>query len=212
LIVDTHSGAIVSVDPVSGTVDWGLLYESPAPVAGYNYNYTAPPSTVSAPVMVGGLMFSKGMRSPRLLGVAADVPRIVWNRPVGNTAALVAADPRRLYLSGEELTAYDLQSQQLLWATRMPVSADWAQPLVTKNRLYQFTSRGVCEVDKADGRMLRIFRGKDHEALGGMLYRAPQVLVTVSNAGITAYPLAGFQPREPEEIKPKPPLETISTE
>jgi hypothetical protein len=136
---------------------------------------------------LAGLIFAKGMRSPRLLGLAADGPKVVWNRPVAPSAVLLAADDARIYLGGEELTAYSLKTQELDWATRLPRAVDWSVPLVTKNRLYQFTSRGVCEVDKATGNIVRIFRGDDLDSLGGALFATPDKLVTVSNVGITAY-------------------------
>jgi hypothetical protein len=65
--------------------------------------------------------------------------------------------------------------------------------LVTKNRLYQFTSRGICAVDKQTGEVVQIFRGSDLDSLGGSLFVTPNVLVTVSNLGITAYPRNGAE-------------------
>jgi len=76
----------------------------------------------------------------------------------------------------------------------LPRSADWSVPLVTKNRLYQFTARGVCEVDKQTGQIMRIFRGADLDSLGGSVFLTPKALITVSNLGITAYPLTGNSP------------------
>ncbi len=191
LYVDTHAGALVAVDPRSGGLDWAVLYECPPPSSGYYYNYLPPQFDVSGPLVVDGLVFCKGMRSPRLLGVTADGPTLVWNRPVLSSAVLVAADDACVYLGGEELTAYSLKTQELIWATQLPRAVDWSMPLVTDNRLYQFTSRGVCEVDKATGEILRIFRGNDLESMGGRMFVSPSVLVTVSNLGIRAYNLKG---------------------
>ena len=77
----------------------------------------------------------------------------------------------------------------MVWATQLPQSVDWNVPLVTENRMYQFTSRGVCEVDKSNGDIVTIFRGDDLESRGGSLYVAGSRLITVSNEGITAYAL-----------------------
>jgi hypothetical protein len=139
-------------------------------------------------MFAAGLLFTKGMRASRLLGVRTEGPTLAWNRPVGTAAAIVAADDERIYLGGHELAAYSLKTQELLWVSQLPQSADWSQPLVTKNRLYRFTSRGVCEVDKATGDVLRIFRGIDRDGLGGLLFFTPRAMVTVSNVAITAYP------------------------
>ena len=91
-------------------------------------------------------------------------------------------------MGGEELTAYSLKTQELVWAAQLPHSAPWSLPLVTKNRLYQFTSRGICEIDKRTGEIMRIFRGNDLDSLGGTLLVTPQAVITVSNLAITAYP------------------------
>jgi len=190
LYVDTHAGALVTVNSQTGDMDWAVMYESPPPRTGYYYyNYVAPPCDTSGPLVAGGLIFAKGMNSPRLLGLAADGPTVAWNRPVARSAVLVTADDERIYLGGEELTAYSLKTQELAWATQLPRSADWSVPLVTANRLYQFTSRGVCEVDKATGDIVNVFRGDDLDSLGGVLFVAGGCLITVSNEGITAYSL-----------------------
>ncbi len=135
-----------------------------------------------------GIVFSKGMHSPRLLGVRADGPAVAWNRPVDLAAILLGADDERLYLGGEQLCAYSLSTQHLLWSTQLPPSAAWSTPLITENRLYQFTSRGIYEVDKKTGRVEQIFRGIDLDAAGGTMFVTPSALVTVSNLAITAYP------------------------
>jgi outer membrane protein assembly factor BamB len=189
LYLDTNAGALVSIDPTAALVEWAVQYESPPPTIGHHYNYVPPQSGASRPIFVGGALFSKGMRSPRLLGLSVAGPKTLWNRPVAPGATLVGADERCLYLGGEELTAYDRQTQKLLWATQLPRSARWSMPRLTQNRIYQFTSRGVCEIDKASGEILRIFRGDDLDSFGGHLFVTPQTLVTVSNEGIVAYPL-----------------------
>jgi outer membrane protein assembly factor BamB len=193
LYIDTHGGALVCMQPQTGQLDWGLLYDSPTPNTGHYYNYQPPQYGVSGPLRAGGLIFTKGMRASRLLGVRPEGPTLVWNRPVGTAAVLAAADEEHLYLGGDELAAYSLKTQELLWVSQLPQSADWSRPLVTKNRVYRFTSRGVCEVDKATGDVLRIFRGIDRDGLGGAVFLTPRALVTVSNVAITAYPRTAAQ-------------------
>ncbi len=188
LYVDTHAGALVAIQPQTGALEWGILYDSPPPLQGYYYNYEPPPMGISGPLSAAGLLFTKGMRSSRLLGVQAEGPALAWKRPVSRSAVILAADDERLYMGGEELTAYSLKTQELLWAAQLPHTADWSVPLVTKNRLYQFTSRGICELDKRTGEILKIFRGHDLDSLGGSLLVTPHALITVSNLAITAYP------------------------
>jgi hypothetical protein len=190
LYIDTHAGALVSLQSQAGVFDWGVLYDSPPQSSGYNYNdYQAPKHHAGAPIQAAGLVFCKGMRSSRLLGVQPDGPSLVWDRPVSQTATIVGVDQDRLYMGGEELAAYNLQTQELAWSTKLPLSAAWSVPLVTQNRLFQFTSRGICEVDKATGALVQVFRGIDLDSFGGSLFITPQALITVSNLAITAYPL-----------------------
>jgi hypothetical protein len=189
LFVDTHSGAIVCVNYQAETIDWAIQYDSPPPQTGYQHNILAARGALSNPLFAGGLMFSKGMRSARLLGIAPEGPKLTWNRPVSASAVLVAVDDERVYLGGEELAAYSLKTQELLWATPIARSANWSVPLVTANRIYQFTSRGVCEVDKQSGEVLNIFRGTDLDSLGGSMFVAGDKLITVSNQAVTAYPI-----------------------
>lgn len=188
LLLDTHAGALVCLQPQSGNLEWGLAYESPPPATGYYYNYAPPPCSLSGPISGGGLIFSKGMRSQRLIGIEFDGPSLAWNRPIDRLAAIVGCDDERLFTSGEELAAYSLKTQEMLWSTPLPRTAAWSKPLVTRNRLYQFTSRGICEIDKQTGTPVRIFRGVDLDAMGGGLLVSSKALVTVSNLGIAAYP------------------------
>jgi outer membrane protein assembly factor BamB len=189
LYVDTHSGAIVCVNCQGEAIDWAIQYDSPAPQAGYQYNFTAARNELSNPLFAGGLLFTKGMRSARLLAIAPEGPKLVWNRPVSASSVLLSVDDERVYLGGEELTAYSLKTQELLWATPLVRSASWSVPIVTAHRIYQFTSRGVCEVDKATGEVLSIFRGADLDSLGGSMFVVGDKLITVSNLAITAYSL-----------------------
>jgi hypothetical protein len=190
LYVDTHAGALVSLQSPSGIFDWGVLYDSPPQAAGYNYNQVqSSQEHAGAPILAAGLVFCKGMRSSRVLGVQPDGPTLAWDRPVSTSATIIGADKDYLYTGGEELAAYRLQTQELAWSTRLPHSASWSVPLVTKNRLFQFTSRGICEVDKTTGALIRVFRGIDLDSFGGSLWITPHSIVTVSNLAITAYPL-----------------------
>ncbi len=118
LYLDTHAGALVSLQAGTGVVDWGVLYESPTQQQNYYYyEYVPPQYGVSGPLFAGGMLFAKGMRSPRLMGLRPDGPTVGWNRPVAERDVLVGADDDCVYLGGNELTAYSLQTQELLWAT-----------------------------------------------------------------------------------------------
>ena len=117
-------------------------------------------------------------------------PSEMWRRPVSQSAMLVGIDGRRLYLGGEELTSIDLENRRLQWATPVPVGTSWVRPLVGTQRLYQFTPRGIFELDTATGDVMRKFRGADLDSLGGTILVTPKLLITVSNLAVTAYPIA----------------------
>lgn len=190
LYLDTHAGAMVALRPDTSAVEWGMLYESPPQQTGYYYEYQPPQLGVSGPLAAGGLLFVKGMRSPRLLALRVDGPELAWSRPVSTGAVLAGADEEFLYLGGDEVAAYRLANQELVWATQLPRSAAWSVPVLTKSHLYQFTSRGIYELDKVTGAVTKLFRGSDLDALGGSLLVTPKALITVSNLRITAYPRA----------------------
>ncbi len=105
------------------------------------------------------------------------------------SAVLIGADEERLYLGGEEIMAIDLKTQKLLWATKVPIATDYTRPILTRHRLYQFTPRGVFEVDKETGDIVKRHRGSDLDSLGGALLLAPRSLLSVSNLSVTAYAL-----------------------
>jgi outer membrane protein assembly factor BamB len=188
LYVDTHAGALIQLDVASGAVTWAVNYDSHVQ-DGNRYNYSSEFLTTGRPQMAGGQLFFKGMRSPRLVSVNPDLPAVVWNRPVAESANLVGLDDDRVYLGGEDITAFDRKTKKLLWSNRLPLGSTFATPVLTRNRLYQFTPRGIYELDKATGRQLALYRGADLESMGGRLLLAPHLLIAVSNLSITAYPL-----------------------
>ena len=62
-------------------------------------------------------------------------------------------------------------------------------PLMTEHRYYQFTPRGIYEVDKSNGQVVHLFRGADRDSGGGAILTTPELLITISPHAITAYPL-----------------------
>jgi outer membrane protein assembly factor BamB len=191
LFVDTHVGAVVLLDAKTGATRWGLNYEAEAPNTQYWYNSPRPLLTVGGPLVENDVLYVKGMRSTRLVAVQLAGPTLLFKRPVGGPAMLIGVDSDRLYLGGDEIEAVDLKTQKLLWATKVPIATPWTRAIMTKNRLFQFTPRGIFEIDKASGDVVARHRGGDLDSLGGVLLHSKQTLVTVSNLSITAYALQG---------------------
>ena len=121
-------------------------------------------------------------------------------------SVLSGADRERIYLGGPEISAYELKTQQLLWSKHVPEGTSWIHPLMTQDRIFQFTPRGIYEIDKQNGDIVRLFRGADMDSLGGNLLLTPKALVAVSNLAITAYPIentndsASSQPATKAEV------------
>jgi outer membrane protein assembly factor BamB len=193
--VETGAGAVIELDPGTGRIHWALSYESEVPNTSSWWGWWGGPSsgqtlvTSAPPIVWGGRLYFKGMRSQRLYAIDLGQPRVLWKRPVNKSSMLVGMDEQCLYLGGEDLTAIDVATQRLVWAARLPRGTSWVQPLLTANRLYQFTSRGIFELDKRTGDKVRLFRGGDLDSLGGAMYVQGGLLLTVSNLAITAYRL-----------------------
>lgn len=189
LYVDTNAGSIAKLNPNSGEIQWGLNYESEMPNTDRMYGQAPERCTTSAPLMVDGVLYFKGMRSRRLYAVDPDCPKVLWARPVSRNSVLCGIDQARIYLGGDEITAYDVKTRELLWSKPVPMGTSWVRPLTTADRIYQFTSRGIYEIDKSSGDVIQIFRGADMDSLGGSLIMTPRALLAVSNLAITAYPV-----------------------
>ena len=121
LYVDTHGERWYRSSPAGASSTGASATTHPRRSKVTGTTRSAPQLETSGPIQAGGLLFSKGMRSNRLLGVSTEGPQLEWNRPVAKGSMIVGADDERIYLGGEELTAYSLKTQELLWATQLPV-------------------------------------------------------------------------------------------
>jgi outer membrane protein assembly factor BamB len=189
LYFDTQAGSFVQINPAAGEIVWGLNYDSEMPTSDRDYGQAPEQCTVSAPMLAGGVLYFKGMRSRRLYAVDPNGPKILWRRPVSVGSVLVGVDRERIYMGGAEIMAYDLKTKQLLWSKPVPMGTGWIHPLLTDDRIYEFTPRGIYEIEKTTGEVVQIFRGIDMDSLGGSLLFTPRAIVAVSNLAITAYPL-----------------------
>jgi outer membrane protein assembly factor BamB len=200
--VDTHSGALVEVNADTGTLNWGFQYEADVPDTQnwWGYNQTQSLLTVAPPIAIGDTLYFKGMRSPRLYALQLSGPKILWQRPVAKSAMLMGIDGDRILLTGEETESLRLENRELQWSSRVPIGTSMIRPAVTRNRVYQFTPRGIFELDKAAGDVVRTFRGADLGSLGGSVFLTRQAIVTVSNVAVTAYPIRSGKPRPTPQI------------
>jgi outer membrane protein assembly factor BamB len=199
IYVETHQGVFARLDVDSGTPDWGFAYQTDA-VQGQGRIFwgwrgemmaSEPTPTASLPLSSGEAFLLKGLQSTRLNALDPNRMKVLWERPISKGSRLLAADDRTVYLGGAELSAIDIESRKLLWATRVPGGSANARVLVRKEAIWQSTPRGIIELDPKSGEVRRFFRGKDLGSVGGDLMLTDQLLLAVSNRTITAYPRMG---------------------
>jgi outer membrane protein assembly factor BamB len=191
IYLDTHVGVLARLDADSGALDWGYGYKTDPFQSSYRFWgwYQPPEATAPStpPLQSGETFLIKGMQSDRLYAIDPNRMKVLWERPITKATNLLGVSANALFLGGEELSALDLTSRKLLWATRMPNGSMDRRVLVRPEALWQLTPRGIYEIDPASGNS-HIFRGKDLGAVGGDLYLTDQWLLAVSNRTISAYP------------------------
>ena len=192
LFLDTHSGSLVQLDAASGQLEWGLNYSSDVAQQHRFFWYgmqSTEPFTIGAPQIVDGVLYLKGMRSRKMFAVDPDRPKVLWHRSIPITANLIGVDDSRFYLGGDDISAFDLKTRRILWSVKLNHGTSWAKSTLTQGRIFHFSARGIFEIDKEKGKVVRVFRGTDLESMGGNLFVTTNALLTVSNLAITAYPL-----------------------
>lgn len=199
LYVDTHSGTLVQLETIAGQIEWGLNYATESQQNSGRfwspYGMRVDRLTVSPPQMINGVLYVKGMRSSRLYAVDPLRPKVLWHRPIPKIATFIGVDDKHFYLGGEEISAFDLATRKIVWSTQVNLGTSYASQLMTRGRIYHYSSRGIQEIDKSNGKVLQLLRGADQESLGGELIVTPDALLAVSNLAITAYPVRSDKPK-----------------
>jgi outer membrane protein assembly factor BamB len=190
--LDTHVGVLARLDAETGAFDWGYGYKTAPFQSGYPFFYyymNQEPQAIGGPPLEAGEAFLiKGMQSERLYAVEPNKMKVLWERPITKASRLLGVDESAVYLGGDELSAVDLKTRKLLWATRVPNGSMDGRVLVRPDGLWQLTARGIYEIDPRSGNVRRIFRGKDLGVIGGDLLLTDRWLLAISNRTITAYP------------------------
>src|SRR5262249_28675996 len=114
--------------------------------------------------------------------------KVLWDRPIAKSARLLGTDDRVAFLGGPEISALDLKTRELKWATRVPNGSTGGIVLVRSDGIWQMTQRGVFEIDPKSGAVRRSCRGMDLGSAAGDLLLTDRLLLTVSNRSISAYP------------------------
>ena len=192
IYVDTHVGILARLDADSGELDWGYGYRTEQYQSAYRFFYFDEPQEAkaasAAPLWAGESFVVKGVQSSRVCAVEPDRMKVSWERPLAKASRLLGVGRRAVFVGGDEISALDLKTRTLLWATRVPGGSLQGRVLVRPEGLWQLTSRGIYEIDPDTGTVRRIFRGADLGSVGGDLLLTGDLLLAVSNRKITAYP------------------------
>ncbi len=193
--LDTHVGILARLNLESGALEWGYGYPTePVKQQGRFFfsGMTEDAISVGAPPIPSGEdLLIKGAKSDHLTVIDPGAMKVVWDRPIAKSARPIGSDATTIYLGGPDLEALDRQTRALRWSLPMPEGSDGGTVLVRPDGLFQFTTRGIYEVDPQAGRVRRIFRGDDSGALGGDLFLTDHWLLAISNQTISAYPRGG---------------------
>jgi outer membrane protein assembly factor BamB len=192
IYLDTNAGVLARLDADSGGLEWGYGYKTDE-VKGqdrfFYYQPPAEPTTASAPPLrLDDALLVKGSQSDQIQAVDPNRMKVLWERPISKSSRMLGTDGRVLFLGGPELSALDLKTRELLWATRIPGGSLDSKVLVRPDGIWQLTPRGIFEIDPKTGDVRRIFRGDDLGSTGGNLYLTDRWLISASNRTITAYP------------------------
>jgi outer membrane protein assembly factor BamB len=199
--VATNNGAMVAVNAAEHRVEWAFKNDT-KPVATERIYYSAMPRVFETPVTLleeGGVVYLKDSSAPTMYAIDPDAPALKWRRRIGPEEMVIGIRGQVAYLLGQDLSALDMNTRQLLWSVRIPVGTGLLRPLVEEGHIYVASQRGIYDVDSANGDVLHIFRGADREATGGRLYVAHLAgtgggspvdeLICVTDSAVTAYPL-----------------------
>lgn len=204
LLVLTNNGALLDISLPNRSIEWVFRYSYPVNQTNSNYYYAAVDEEVE--LHSTGQMFrdqnllyfkEAGARELYALDLAAK--KVVWKRPVKESAQLVGVDGRNVYLLSKELEAFDRQTNRLNWAVSLPVAAGGLSAVLGPEQAWIFTSRGIFEISKTNGDILNIYRGHDLDSLGGAIALKQGLVLCVSNQAVTAYPTHMAKPEQSAE-------------
>lgn len=199
VFVLTNNGALLAIDTAARRMEWAFTYDMPGvidPQMAMNFGYNMPPTRDAPGVAVvrEGVLYLKEAGGREMYAVDLSGPALLWRRPLSPRETIARVTNDFLYLRGDDVGAIDLKDKALKWSAQLPAETEKARPVVTDAGLFVFLGRGVYQIDLKTGDTARIFRGHDRDSVGGVIFELPDRFVTVSNQGVTAYPLPEAQP------------------
>jgi outer membrane protein assembly factor BamB len=209
LYVLTNNGALLVIDLPQRRITWAMSYPPPPGTGNQQNNvFWGGPSdagkvyTRGVVRRYGGVLYFKESGSPTLYALDPVKRKILWKRPVSAEAKIVGIDPGRVYLLGRELLSIDRRTRGLKWSTKLPIGAGGLRVIHDGQRVTVLTGRGVYEIDKTNGDILRIFRGHDLASQGGSVDLRDGTMVCTSNLALSAYRPGDAPGEAPDETAP----------
>jgi outer membrane protein assembly factor BamB len=187
----TNNGAMLAVNLPGRKLEWAFTYEMPPQMNmnmwwGWRQPQEKAKDSTGVAAIRGGVMYLKEAGGSVLHAIDLGGPSLKWKRPVGANDMIAQLDDKFMYFIGEDVSAMDLVSRDLKWSARLPQQCAF-RPLMSGKHLFVALARGIYEMDMASGDTVKIFRGADRDASGGVLYQAKDKLIYVSNLAVTAY-------------------------
>lgn len=201
LFIQTDDKALVTVNLATRTVDWAYTWgrskpgdQPQAAEAGQLgvprvYRQLDPLQWPSSIAISEAGLFIKERNSASLYSFDPGRPALNWEQSVELSSSIAAADENSVYLLGRQLDCLDLRTRQIRWTARLPGINGAVDPVRIGSRLFIFSARGLYDVDLTNGEA-KLFQGHEQDGYGGLLLRAGNRLISVSNRAVTAYPVA----------------------
>ena len=201
LLILTNNGALFEVSTSLKAINWVFRYPYKSNKTNTNYYYYAIKEETelhSKGQMIRdqNLIYFKEAGSSEVYALDYSAKKVIWKRPVKVSAQLVGIDQKNVYLMSKELEALDRKSHQLNWAVSLPVAAGGLSALIDPKDAWVFTSRGVFQVSKTNGDIIKIYRNSDFSSLGGAIDLHNGLMICISNRAVTAYPTSSQQSKE----------------
>lgn len=211
LLVAVDEGALLAVDIDEKRIAWAYRFEAPATGPNqYQSNQVTAASTLhprTSAVRVGNTVYLKDSRRSLLVSYNIAKRKPDWVRQIQSASQVVAIDETSVFVLGEELLALDRETGGLVWAARLPMQNSGLSAEILGEAIVVFTGRGLYELNRHDGSVIRIHREVDSESNGGKVLRFGDKLITVSERAISAWQLASADADSTPDKSPSGPTE-----
>lgn len=145
LFVQTNNGAMIAIDPRTMTIAWAHVQKiAPAALRASEH--------IGQVVAQSGIVVAKDTRTRYIHAFAEHNANPLWAAETDDDATIVHCDDERVYILGEELVAYDLQTGERVWWTPFH-GKNAGKPVFAENSCIIAGSRWMSRIDLATGKL-----------------------------------------------------------